>query len=306
MLEYLQDKRIAVLLGGRSSEREVSLKSGKAVAEALRRKGYNVIEIDVGEDFLSRLDEFDVAFNILHGKEGEDGIIQGIMSFVKKPYTGPGVLGAALGMNKLVSKKILSFHGIRTPRFKVLRKNNISLPGEDTLSEIEFPVVVKPVDEGSTIGVSIVRNDKEYEEAVQEAFKYSDEVLVEEYIDGREITVGVLGEEVLPPIEIIPKSGFYDYASKYTKGLTEYRVPALLEKDIEEMAKSWALIAHRALYQKSVSRSDFRVDKNGNLYFLEINSIPGMTETSLIPKAAQAAGISFDDVVEIILSYAMI
>ncbi len=302
MLEAFRDKRIGVLLGGRSSEREVSIRSGRAVASALRRRGYDVVEIDVGDDFLDRLEEFDVAFVILHGKEGEDGVVQGILSFVGKPFTGPGVLGAAIGMNKLVSKKILSYHGVRTPRYRVYRRSGYVLPGENNLPEDHLPVVVKPVDEGSTVGVSVVNNMSDLNRAIDLAFSYSDEVIVEEYIEGREITVGVLRDKVLPIVEIVPKKGFYDYESKYTKGMTEYIVPAKIPPDVERIAKEWALIAHRALYQNGVSRSDFRIDREGNLYFLEINSIPGMTETSLLPKSAEAEGISFDEVVEIILS----
>ncbi|MGB9668156.1 MAG: D-alanine--D-alanine ligase [Thermosulfidibacteraceae bacterium] len=302
MLEFFKGKKIGVLYGGRSSEREVSIRSGKAVSLALRNRGYDVIEIDVGDDFLSKLDDFDVAFVILHGKEGEDGTIQGILSFTEKPFTGPGVLGASLGMNKLVSKKILEYHGVKTPRYRVYRREGYLLPGENNLPEDHFPVVVKPVSEGSTVGVSIVRERSELEEALDIAFRYDNEVLVEEYIEGREITVGVLKETVLPIIEIIPKSGFYDYRSKYTKGLTEYIVPANLPVEVEKTAKEWALIAHKALYQRGVSRSDFRIDKNNTLYFLEVNSIPGMTETSLLPKAAGAVGLSFEDVVEMILS----
>ncbi len=297
----LKGKRIGVLMGGPSSEREVSLVSGKAVAEALKRKGYRVVEIDVGPDLWGRLDEVDVACVVLHGKPGEDGVVQGILDFRGIPYTGPKVLGAALAMNKLVTKKILAYHGVATPRYRVVRKRGGSLPGEGDLPEDHYPVVVKPVDEGSTIGVSLVRDESELAAAIDEAFKYSDEVLIEEYIEGRELTVGVVGDAALPLIEIRPKSGFYDYKSKYTKGLTEYLVPAPVPEEIAEKAKKWALIAHVALYQRGVSRSDFRLSENGELYLLEVNSIPGLTETSLLPKAAGVHGIAFEDLVERIL-----
>ncbi len=297
-MQDLSSKVVGVLLGGTSSEREVSLKSGKAVAEALRRKGYKVVEIDPKEDLWNALDRVDVVCVVLHGKPGEDGVIQGVLEFKGKPFSGPKVLGASLGMNKLVAKKVALFHGISTPRFRVYRRNGVLLPGEDSLPEGQFPVVVKPVDEGSTIGVSVAKDQGELEEALELAFTYSDEVLVEEFIEGRELTVGVLGDHSLPVIEICPKKGFYDYESKYTKGLTEYLVPAPIPEGVAEKAREWALVLHRALYQRGVSRSDFRMDASGNLYFLEVNSIPGLTETSLLPKAAACAGISFEDLVE--------
>ena len=305
-MQELLSKRIGVLMGGRSSEREVSLKSGKAVAGALKRKGFDVVEIDVGDDLFERLKGIDVAFVVLHGKPGEDGVVQGILEFMGIPYTGAGVLGSALGMNKLVTKKVLEFHGVRTPPFKVLRRDGKALPGEDTLSGLDFPVVVKPVEEGSTIGVSVVYDKGEFDEAVNRAFEYGDEVLVEKFIAGRELTVGVVNELVLPVIEIRPRKGFYDYESKYTKGLTEYLVPAPIDEEIAEKAKEWALITHRALYQRGVSRTDFRMDESGNLYVLEVNSIPGMTETSLLPKAAKVAGLDFDDLVVEILKSAFV
>ncbi len=295
---------MGVLLGGTSSEREVSLKSGRAVAEALKRRGYRVVEIDPASGLWEQLEGVDVACVVLHGKPGEDGVIQGVLEFKGIPYTGPRVLGAALGMNKLVAKKVASFHGVRTPKFRVVRRSGEVLPGEDALEEDHFPVVVKPVDEGSTIGVSVAHGPDELEEALERAFEYSDEVLVEEYIPGRELTVGVLGDTPLPVIEIRPKKGFYDYESKYTKGMTEYLVPAPIPPEVEELAKRWALVMHRALYQRGVSRSDFRLSDDGSLYFLEVNSIPGLTETSLLPKAAGCAGISFDELAERLLKTA--
>ena len=300
-MQDLLSKRVAVLLGGPSSESEVSAKSGRAVANALRSLGYKVEEIFVDRDLWERLDGVDVACVVLHGKPGEDGTIQGLLEIKGVSYTGPKVLGAALGMNKLLCKKIMEYHGIKTPKYRVLRKSGFALPGENRLDESVFPVVVKPVDEGSTIGVSVVHDEKELERAVELAFEYSDEVLIEEFIVGRELTVGVIGDKALPVIEIRPKKGFYDYESKYTKGLTEYIVPAPIPEEIAQMAKEWALLAHRALYQRGVSRSDFRLSEDGQLYFLEVNSIPGLTETSLLPKAAAKEGISFERLAEMIL-----
>ncbi len=300
-MQDLLSKRVAVLLGGPSSESEVSAKSGRAVANALRSLGYKVEEIFVDRDLWERLDGVDVACVVLHGKPGEDGTIQGLLEIKGVSYTGPKVLGAALGMNKLLCKKIMEYHGIKTPKYRVLRKSGFALPGENRLDGSVFPVVVKPVDEGSTIGVSVVHDEKELERAVELAFEYSDEVLIEEFIGGRELTVGVIGDKALPVIEIRPKKGFYDYESKYTKGLTEYIVPAPIPEEIAQMAKEWALLAHRALYQRGVSRSDFRLSEDGQLYFLEVNSIPGLTETSLLPKAAAKEGISFERLAEMIL-----
>ncbi len=302
-MQDLLSKKIGVLMGGPSSEREVSLKSGSAVASALKRKGFAVSEIDVGPDLVDRLKDIDVAFVVLHGKPGEDGVVQGLLEFMGIPYTGPRVLGAALGMNKLITKKVLEFHGLKVPPFKVVRKSEYTLPRESKFDSIDFPVVVKPVDEGSTIGVSIVKTHEEFEKALELAFSYSEEVLIEKFIEGRELTVGVVNDRALPVIEIRPKKGFYDYESKYTKGLTEYLVPAPIDDRVAKTAQDWALIAHRALYQRGVSRTDFRMDEEGNLYILEVNSIPGMTETSLLPKAAKVAGLDFDDlVVEILKS----
>ncbi len=300
-MRELSGKRVGVLLGGTSSEREVSIKSGKAVAQALRRRGYSVEEIDASGDLWHKLDRIDVACVVLHGKPGEDGTVQGLLELKGVPYTGPGVLGAACAMNKLVSKKILAYHGVRTPRFRVYRRDGVVLEGEDSLPEGLYPVVVKPVDEGSTIGVSVARSESELEDALRKAFELSSEVLVEEFIEGRELTVGVVGDRPLAVVEIRPKKGFYDYESKYTKGMTEYLVPAPIPEEIEALAKRWALVAHRALYQRGVSRSDFRLSLDGELYYLETNSIPGLTETSLLPKAAGHEGISFDELAELIL-----
>ena len=299
-----------MLLGGPSSEREVSLKTGRAVASALRRQGLDVVEIDVGEDLSRLVDQLKevrphVVFIALHGTFGEDGVIQGVLEYLGLPYTGSGVLASALAMDKVASKRLFSYHGIPVPRYTIFRKDGWTLPGETPLEELSYPVVVKPAAEGSTIGVSIVKEEEDLEGALKEAYKYGDTVLVEEFIEGREITVGILGEEPLPVIEIIPETGFYDYRAKYTPGLTRYEVPAKLPRETAIMVQDMALLAHRALGCRDVSRVDFRLAEDGTPYILEVNAIPGMTETSLLPKAAAAAGISFEELVLRILESAL-
>ncbi len=299
-----------MLLGGPSSEREVSLKTGRAVASALRRQGLDVVEIDVGEDLSRLVDQLKevrphVVFIALHGTFGEDGVIQGVLEYLGLPYTGSGVLASALAMDKVASKRLFSYHGIPVPRYTIFRKEGWTLPGETPLEELSYPLVVKPAAEGSTIGVSIVKEEEDLEGALKEAYKYGDTVLVEEFIEGREITVGILGEEPLPVIEIIPETGFYDYRAKYTPGLTRYEVPAKLPRETAIMVQDMALLAHRALGCRDVSRVDFRLAEDGTPYILEVNAIPGMTETSLLPKAAAAAGISFEELVLRILESAL-
>ncbi len=302
--------RIALLLGGPSSEREVSLKTGRAISSALKGKGLDVVEIDVGED-LSRLVEDlervapQVVFIALHGAFGEDGVIQGVLEYMGLPYTGSGVLASALAMDKVASKRLFSYHGIPVPRYTIFRKEGWTLPGETPLEKLSYPLVVKPAAEGSTIGVSIVKEEGDLEGALEEAYKYGDTVLVEEFIEGREITVGILGDEPLPVVEIIPETGFYDYRAKYTPGLTRYEVPARLSRETTVMVQDMALLAHRALGCQDVSRVDFRLAQDGTPYILEVNTIPGMTETSLLPKAARAAGISFEELVLRILESAL-
>ena len=299
-----------MLLGGPSSEREVSLKTGRAVASALRRQGLDVVEIDVGEDLSRLVDQLKevrphVVFIALHGTFGEDGVIQGVLEYLGLPYTGSGVLASALAMDKVASKRLFSYHGIPVPRYTIFRKEGWTLPGETPLEELSYPLVVKPAAEGSTIGVSIVKEEEDLEGALKEAYKYGDTVLVEEFIEGREITVGILGEEPLPVIEIIPETGFYDYRAKYTPGLTRYEVPAKLPRETAIMVQDMALLAHRALGCRDVSMVDFRLAEDGTPYILEVNAIPGMTETSLLPKAAAAAGISFEELVLRILESAL-
>jgi len=232
--ENKKSLKIGVIAGGISSEREISLLTGKNIYDSLLRLGYNAIFIDPVDDFFNRLKEINIAFLALHGKYGEDGIIQGLLEFARIPYTGSGILGSAIAINKILSKKIFQCENILTPDYlEVEFKNGLELSGLKKLldKKIGYPVIVKPNTEGSTIGVSIVYDDSRLESAVNEALKYDTTVLIEKYIEGRELTVSIIGNEpiALPIIEIKPKSGFYDYEAKYTSGMTEYVVPADLD-----------------------------------------------------------------------------
>lgn len=297
------NKKVAVLLGGLSKERDVSLRSGAAVARALRSKGHDVVEIDVGRDLPEKLKAatVDAAFVVLHGRYGEDGAVQGVLELMGIPYTGSGLLASAIGMDKELTKKVLvSEMGdeITTPVWKVIRRGDTV---GDTVRVLPLPVVVKPNREGSTIGISIVREEKDFAPAIQEALKLDETVLIEEFISGTEVTVAILNGRALPIVEIAPKSGFYDYASKYTKGATDYIVPARIPDVVRDRLHATCEKIWKVLKLEGFARADFIVTPDAE-YFLEVNTIPGMTETSLVPKAAAAAGISFEDVCEQVLS----
>jgi D-alanine-D-alanine ligase len=299
----LTEKKIGVLMGGTSAEREVSLKSGDAIFRALKNLGYNVSAVDVGTDICEMLkkEKIEIAFLALHGGVGEDGSIQGLLEVMGIPYTGSGVLASALAMDKLASKKVFSYHGIPVPRFEVVTKTQASLKGSVT-----FPVVVKPSREGSSIGVSVVKEKEELDEALKTAFSFDDTAIVEEYIEGREIHIGVLGRKVLGGVEVRPRRGFYDYTAKYsTEAGTEYILPPELDEHTYEKAKTTALNAHLALGCSGATRVDLRVDNKGNPYVLEVNTIPGMTETSLLPKIAKQTGLDFPSLIEEILKDAL-
>jgi D-alanine-D-alanine ligase len=298
----VMERRIGVLMGGLSAERDVSLATGRAVVKALRRKGYRAASLDVGRDVAARLGRrrVEIAFIALHGKGGEDGAIQGLLESLGIPCTGSGVLSSALAMDKKYSKWLFKVHRLPTAPFLVLREGvpegrRWPFPG------LRPPVVVKPTCEGSTIGVGLVKKVKELSPALKAAFRCGREVMVEQYIPGRELTVGVLGGEALPVIEVVAPSGFYDYRAKYRSTSTRYLVPAPLESRLARRLQAMALAAHRALGCSGATRVDFRLQPDGKPFLLEVNTVPGMTETSLLPKAAQAAGISFEDLVEWIL-----
>lgn len=297
-----QKKRVAVLMGGFSHEREISLKTGKAILKALNEKGYHAISIDVKEDIAIKLvrKKVECVFLALHGKLGEDGTIQGMLELMKIPYTGSGVLASALAMHKIMAKKIFLNEGIPTPRFEVFHRREIE---KGLLKEIPFPLpwVVKPAREGSTIGVSIIQEREELIPGLKRAGEYDAEILVEEFIKGKEITVGILETIPLPIIEIVPRSGFYDYHSKYTQGETQYILPAQISREKYLYAQQISLKAFQALGCSSVARVDLMTDEDENPFVIDVNTMPGMTETSLLPKAASYVGIPFEDLVERIL-----
>lgn len=291
--------RVGVIYGGISKEREISIKTGTAISKALKEKGYNVVDLLVSNNIVDIIlnADIDVAFVALHGRYGEDGTVQGLLELLKIPYTGASVLASAIGIDKIMTKIIWQYNNILTPKFQVIK----DLKDERSIG---FPLVVKSPREGSTIGVYIVNNEKEYENALIEAFRLDDEVLLEEYIKGAEMTVSVLDELVLTPIEIRPNKGFYDFHSKYTKGETEYIIPPTCNEEAIKQMKEIALKAYRAIKCSGAARVDFILTDNDTPYALEINTIPGMTETSLLPKAAAYHGINFSDLVEMILKKA--
>lgn len=281
--------KIGVLMGGISSEREISLRSGTAVYQALKSLGHDATAIDVSGNIRKDLEgeKIDVAFIALHGRFGEDGTVQSMLEEMKIPYTGSGVLASKLALNKVESRKIFEMQGIPVPEYKVFFKGSPRTEG------IFFPCVVKPAHEGSSIGLSIVDDKVLLEPALEEAYKYDDRVIIEKYIEGKEVTVGVLDEKALPVVRIMPTRKFFDYQAKYQKGLTEYQVPAQISKSEYKAAQAAGVMAHNALGCKSFSRTDIIIGNDGTAYVLEVNTIPGMTQTSLLPKAAKAAGIEF-------------
>jgi len=299
---------IGVIAGGLSSEREISLKTGTKIYEALIDLGYRVDFIDFKDGFMQKLKNIDIAFLALHGRYGEDGTIQGMLELLKIPYTGSGVLSSAVVIDKIMTKKLLYCEDIPTPPYLVFDAQNPT-DTDDLKKKVKgmgYPVIIKPNREGSTIGVTIANEPAQLKPGINEARKYDRLVLVEKFIEGRELTASILGLNpiALPIIEIKPKSGFYDYRSKYTVNMTEYIVPAQLDQEMAFRINDIALKSHTLLNCSAISRVDFILDGSGTPYVLEVNTMPGMTPTSLVPKAAQAAGISFGHLAEIILNYA--
>lgn len=291
-------KHIAVLMGGLSSERPVSLSSGQACAQALEEQGYRVSRVDVGRDVASRLAELkpDIAFNALHGPYGEDGTIQGILEYLQIPYTHSGVCASALAMDKGLAKTIAAAAGVAVAPSRVMNRFDIV-----EKHPLPPPYVVKPVREGSSFGVVIVREGQEVPPSVTSPeWKYGDEVLVEKYVAGRELTCAVMGGQVLDVCEIVPEQSFqfYDYDSKYKPGGSKHVCPAKISSNIYQNIQRMSLQAHQALGCRGVSRSDFRYDEQRNeLVWLEVNTQPGMTPTSLVPDIAKISGCSFGDLV---------
>ncbi len=300
-----KDAKIAVLCGGMSSEREVSLRSGKNCLGALYRLGYKNAEIvDVSPNVMNDLKGFEYAYNTLHGKYGEDGCIQGVLEIMKIPYTGCGVMASAICMNKEYTKKVLS-----TNKNIPLIKSAFVRKGEDLMKAVEglqYPLITKPVSEGSSFGMTKVNKPEELQAAYDEAIKYNDDVLIEEFIDGFFVTVGVLEKDgkafATEILEIRTKTEWYDFDAKYTKGLSEFIVPATgLSKEATELTKKIAVEAHETAGCSGVSRVDFMV-KDDKPYFLEINTNPGMTDTSDLPAQAKVCGIDYDNLVLMILN----
>jgi len=329
--------KIAVLFGGTSAERAVSIASGAQVVEALRKLGHEVVAVDTARGVLDaegeaelleagvtaippgaeeldllrtgdpaaltrapELEGVEILFLALHGGDGEGGALQSLLEMVGLPYTGSGPLGSAIAMDKDIAKRLFRDAGVLTPEWLMA-----PVPADQVGAELGWPVVVKPSKQGSSVGLTVVDGPESYEAAVELAFEYDDEVMVERYIPGREVTVPILGEEALPVGEIIPKKAVFDYECKYQPGMAEEIFPCDLEPDQARTVQELALKAHRALKLSNYSRIDFRLDEEGNFWCLEANTLPGMTAASLFPKGARAAGISFPEVCERICTLAL-
>ena len=327
--------QVALLVGGTSPEREVSKMSGKGVLEALKSLQYPTIVIDpayglnqpkeeekffLEKDFSevsnrncidainsNLLNNVDIVFSALHGKWAEDGTIQSLLELRGLKYTGSKILASALAMDKEMSKLIFRQEGVETPDWLTLNSMNIEPKKiiNYIKNQIGFPCIIKPNDQGSTVGLKLVKEESEVEEAIKVALQFSSKALVEEYIPGRELTVAILINEPLPVLEIVPKSGLYDYKSKYTSGMSDYIVPAKISEEIEKKAQQQALKAFHSLGCEGYARVDFRLSNNNELYCLEVNTLPGMTPLSLVPKAAKAVGISFEELIKRIIQQAL-
>lgn len=331
--------KITVLMGGVSAERNVSLASGIRIVEALKERGHDVAAVDpakgvIDQVELKRLSETvvgvtppsledlanltkkslridllllpeitnaDVLFLALHGGQGEDGVLQGALEMAGVPYTGSGHLGSAIAMDKNLSKVLFRAAGVNTADWLMAPQ-----PVEKVEQELGFPVVVKPSKQGSTVGLTVVKSKEQYEGAVQEAFKFDDEVMIEKFVPGRELTVSVLGEEALPVGEIITKTELYDYHSKYTSGMAHEVFPANISQGATKLMQEQAVLAFKALKLRGYARADFRLTPEGDMFCLEVNTLPGMTSLSLLPQAAAAVGIGFGELCERIAKEAIL
>jgi D-alanine-D-alanine ligase len=305
--------RVAVLKGGRSLERQVSLRSGARVEDALGRLGHEVVSIDAGHDLIRRLREADpdLAFIAMHGRDGEDGTVQELLEIIGIPYTGSGVLACGRAMDKVLAKHLMLEAGIRTPEFFAFNETAFrELGAADALGEIEerlaFPIVVKPSSQGSALGVRFARSAADVPAAIVAAFSYDSRVLLERYVDGRDLAVSILDGEPLPVVEAVPHDDeFYDFEARYEIGRTDFVCPAELPDGLTEAAQELALRTYRLLGCTAFARVDLMLDAGGELTVLEANPIPGLTDTSLLPQAADAAGISFDSLIGRILELAL-
>ena len=297
-------KRIGVLMGGISAEREISLRTGKAIQRALQKKNYEVYPVDVNKSLAQKLlkKKIEVAFIALHGRWGEDGTVQGMLEIMQIPYTGSGVLASALALHKGMTKKILSYHRLPTADFQIISAEEIKCADFYRKINIPLPSVIKPIAEGSTIGTTIVKQKGNLRDACKQAARFDQHILIERFIEGKEITTGILNGEALPLIEIVPKAGYYSFQSKYTPGNTEYTIPARVKKSMALKIQQLSIKAYHAIGCEGAARVDLMLSrKNNQPYILEINTIPGMTEISLLPMAAQYVGIRFENLVEKIL-----
>ena len=290
--------RVAVMYGGPSNERDVSRASGMAISKALKEKNYDVVEMDLPGREVFMPAAIEAAFIAMHGTFGEDGELQTILAKKGIPYTGSGPAASRAAFDKVVSKKIFERAGINCPRYEILKKG--------MKRTIGLPAVVKPPREGSSVGLTCVRDEKDWSEALKRAFEIDSEALVETFIEGRELTIGIVGDEVLPVIEIRPKGGVYDYEHKYTKGKTEYLCPAPITTEESRQCQELAWRTFEALGCRGLGRVDIRLTPDNVPFVLEMNTIPGFTETSLLPKAAKAVGIEFGDLCERILNLAAV
>lgn len=295
--------KVAVFMGGVSSEREVSLRSGKAILNSLLRSGVNAFSIDLNSSSIFDLfdNDFDVAFLALHGKGGEDGCIQGVLEWMGKPYTGSGVMASAIAMDKYKTKQIWSMGGLYTPKAKLISCGDDI---EEACESFNFPVMLKPIYEGSSIGVFKVDKKENIKKAFFEALKHDKSIMIEEYISGDEYTVSIVNDEVFPVIGMQSSNDFYDYDAKYFSSDTRYSLPSGLSDEMEDRLKSLSAKSYRMIGCEGWGRVDIIVDKSGLPWLIEVNSCPGMTETSLVPKAAEFSGINFDALVISILESA--
>ncbi|MBF0540686.1 MAG: D-alanine--D-alanine ligase [Nitrospirae bacterium] len=298
MRQELEGKKIGVLCGGLSSEREVSLRTGNAVYQCLKDAGYSVWLMDADSNISRRLTdmELDVCFIALHGGWGENGSIQGMLEIIGIPYTGSNIVTSAVAMDKLMSKYVFTCNGLLIPEYEVLRNNteveDISIP---------LPCVIKPNNEGSSVGITIVKEKSEIKEALEKAYRYCNTAIVERFIKGKEIHVGIVGGKVLGGVEIRTKREFYDYEAKYLDGATQYIIPPQIDEILFESVKDTALKAYQVLNCKGAARVDMIVIREGKSYILEVNTLPGMTATSLLPKIAMVAGLTFTQLIEDII-----
>lgn len=302
----MKDKHIIVLMGGPSAEAEVSRRTGAAIAEALISKGYHVSTLELNpRTVLQDIENLkgDVVFNAIHGRYGEDGALQGALEMAEIPYTGSGIMAHSVGMNKKVSKDV--FKGAHIPTAESISYNGNLQSKEDIIKDIEskfsLPVVLKPATQGSSIGVTIVKEQDQLAKAVTDALTYDPILVVEQFLNGREFTVSVLDGKALAIIEIRPHSGEYDYVSKYTAGATDYLVPAPISADMTKEMQAIGELVYREVQASGAIRVDVMTDDKDNMYVLEYNTIPGMTATSLVPKAAKEVGIDFPELCEKIL-----